>query len=315
MAEDIFGQMAANVPAAIDNNAAIQSGKAMRQARSAALQGAVGGQITPNSANLGSIAAGAVDSQSSIANKAEGAKSQAATEIGTMALQNDATGRKAAFQQRKIQIGEQTRTAVEQLRVLDNGLAKKLFDDQMDFAKDEIGRTVFTEHQLMDYATLKFKRDEDFQDYRQSVSQMSERRTYLLKAASKRIEQTLLQTYEVDQQEANQELQARLIKAKADIQQKIAEQAAANEERGAMWGTIGTVGGVVVGVVAAVAVTVSTAGTGAVAAASLIAAGASAGGGLGKAGGSAYAAATMDKSTVSPSASIKATTTRPIRRY
>jgi hypothetical protein len=298
MADDIFGQLSQNVPQAIDSMASVQSAKNTRQTRATALQGALGGTLS--SGAVGQLAGATVSEQGTLANKATTQKQQVVGQLADQALQGNAIDRKAAFQQRKIQIDNQTRSSVEQLRTLDNTMATRFFDEQLKFQKDEIGRTVFTEQQLMDYAVMKFKRDEDFSNYKQSASQMSDRRMQLLKAAHMRIDQTLKQTYETDQQAAQQEQTARLVKAKADIQRKIEEQANSNAERGVMFSALGTIVGAVAGSV------VPGVGT---------AIGATVGAAIGGAAGSALGAATMDTTKISPSSNVKPTVARPIKRY
>lgn len=297
MADDIFGNLSKDVPQAIGNMAGVQAAKDTRAARTSALQGAIGGQIgdANTGAALGSTAGAIVSNQGNIANKATGQAQQAVGQIAEQALQGKALDRKEVFQQRKIQIETQTRNSVEQLRKLDASLAARFFDDQMKFSKDEIGRTVFTEQQLMDYAVVKYKRDEDFQNYKQSASQMSDRRMQVLKAAAARIELTLKQTFLADEQAATQEQTARLTKAKADMEVKIREQANANAERGAMFTALGTVVGAVAGIVGGPA-------------------GIAAGAALGGAAGSLAAASTANTSKVSVTG-VKPTVARPIRRY
>jgi hypothetical protein len=156
---------------------------------------------------------------------------------------------------------------------LDKGLKNKLLDESIAFEKDEMGRTLFNERQLLDYKLQSAKSDVEFQKYEQQMQELSTRRMTMLKIAYQKVQQELSQAQEMTQQQLSQAQTKRLVEAKRALEEKMAREAARRKNRAAMIGAVGAVAGAVVG-------TLIAPGAGTVAGASL-------GGGVGTAAAAA----------------------------
>ena len=149
--------------------------------------------------------------------------------------------------QRRAALSTSLRKAEDTLAKLGMSTKQQLFDTSMQFEQDELGRTVFNERQLLDYAVTHAKDVETMQDYEQTISQMSERRLRLMQVAQQKIEMELRNAYTYEQSALNQEHKLNMAKAVADAKEKLAKEKAKAQNRSAMWSGIGTVVGGVAG--------------------------------------------------------------------
>ena len=186
--------------------------------------------------------------------------------LGTQAI-----AQRETMQQRKLALGNSLRTAENKLTALGMTTKQDLFDSTMRFEQDELGRTIFNERQLLDYAITHAKKIEDFQNYEQAISQMSERRMRLMQVAQAKLEQALKQAFTAEQTELSQEAKLGLARAKSAIEEKLKREKANAQNRASMWSAIG-------GTAAAAAVIIGTGGAGAAYAPAAYAAGSGLGG-------------------------------------
>lgn len=201
--------------------------------------------------------------------------SQQAAKVGQLALQQDQQDKQVKLQARQLQLSKQARTYGQMLNNLDSQLKVKLVDEQMSFQKDELGRTLFNERQLMDYKMQTAKSDLELRDFEDKFRQASDRRLMLLKAAQAKLQQEATQSYAAGQQKLDQQTKERLARASYELKEKIRKEQARQANSASMF----SAGGALAGAIAA-GVIVGTGGG----AAPLIAAiggGASIGGGLG----------------------------------
>jgi L-lactate utilization protein LutC len=146
-----------------------------------------------------------------------------------------------------------------------------LFDQSLRFEQDELGRTIFNERQILDYAVTHAKDVEAMQNYEQAISQMSERKLRLMQVAQQKIEQELRNAYAAEQSALNQEAKLALARAQAAAKEKAAKEKANAQNRASIWSAVG-------GVVAAGATLIATGGTGIAAAGLAYSAGSALGG-------------------------------------
>ena len=149
-----------------------------------------------------------------------------------------AIGQRETLQQRKLALGNSLRTAENRLTTLGMTTKQELFDSTMRFEQDELGRTMFNERQLLDYAVTHAKKIEDFQDYEQAITQMSERRTRLMQVAQAKLEQALKQAFTTEQTELSQEAKLGLARAKSAIEEKLKKEKANAQNRTSMWSAL-----------------------------------------------------------------------------
>lgn len=155
------------------------------------------------------------------------------TRLGAQAL-----AQRETLQQRKLALGNSLRTAENRLTALGMTTKQELFDSTMRFEQDELGRTMFNERQLLDYAITHARKIEDFQNYEQTISQMSERRMRLMQVAQSRLEQALKQSFTEEQTELSQEAKLGLARAKAALEEKIKREKANAQNRASMWSAV-----------------------------------------------------------------------------
>jgi L-lactate utilization protein LutC len=139
------------------------------------------------------------------------------------------------------------RKAEDTLTKLGMTTKQDLFDQSLRFEQDELGRTVFNERQILDYAVTHAKDVESMQNYEQAISQMSERKLRLMQVAQQRIEQELRNAYAAEQSALNQEVKLALTRAKAAAEEKAAREKANAQNRASMWSAVTGLAGAGIG--------------------------------------------------------------------
>lgn len=227
---------------------------ASRTMQLSALAGKLSGQPAPGTAApqatpaaIGALAAGAT---------AQAGQQRAAA--ATTAAQGAAAGQQLALGQQRSQIaqatgerqiGLQERAADNEAKLagLDRSLKEQLLDAQMQFQTDAMGRTVFQEGQLLDWAASKAKNAEEFKDYQQTVQQAADRHRQMLTAVQKKIANAMEMDAKGELQGLDQETRKELKEAAAQVERQLAAAEAAASQRAAMIGGLFTVGGAAVG--------------------------------------------------------------------
>lgn len=145
---------------------------------------------------------------------------------------------------RRLRLGERRAAFDRQLGALGLKVDRESFNADLKFRRDESGRLALNQRQLADWAATSARSREDFLDKQQGVELAHQRRTELLRTAQARIDQTL--KMEADGQIAalDRVTKERLVRAKADLEQKLARETADAANRQATWTTAGTLIGV-----------------------------------------------------------------------
>lgn len=138
---------------------------------------------------------------------------------------------------------EQQMSNVDRFAKLNRGLKKELYDDEMQFKRDQIGRTLFSERQLIDYAAQNARDEEEFKNYAQSAEQVSARKIQVLNNAYEKVMQQLDIEFKKAEQQKDQQTKLEIIQMQKDA--KEAQRRAINKERnkGAAWRTAGALAG------------------------------------------------------------------------
>jgi len=141
-----------------------------------------------------------------------------------------------------------TQLADEQKFANLNEEAKRtMFDNRMEFQKDEQGRAYMNERQLADYAVAHAKSVDQLKDYAQSAEQMAQRKMQALEVAQAKIDQELEFQNSLSIQKQDQALKKQLVQAKADLEKKIAKDKAKAANKSGMMSTVGGIAGAAVG--------------------------------------------------------------------
>lgn len=153
---------------------------------------------------------------------------------------------------------------VQRLASLSEGVKQQLYDAQMQFQKDQNGRTIFTANQLADYTAMTAQNKQVFEAQAQQANQLNQMSLEATQTAYQKVAEDLTQKYQIAKQ-AGDEKQAEAIaqqKHAADIAMQQAQANAANNS--AAWAAggmiVGGVAGAVVGGPAGAAVGASAGG-------------------------------------------------------
>lgn len=155
------------------------------------------------------------------------------------------------------------------LAALDASAKKELFDNQLQFKRDQNDRTLFNERQLADYKALTASRSEDFKNWSQRSQQLHDRNVQVLQTMSAKLDEALQQQYKLGKQQQDQALTKELAQLKRDNDMRLAKAQANAANTATMWGAVGgaatMAGGALIatGIAAPVGVGLMAAGTGA----------------------------------------------------
>lgn len=237
---------------------------------------------TPGQLALQQAAASSQQAQGQVALQAQQQTAAQMANLAQTQMQEDALQKQQLLFQRQQELSKQQQSFSQQLAAFDANLSQKLWQEQMQFEEDEMGRKQWTERQLLDWQLLKTNNIEELEKYEQFATQVSQFELQALEGAYATIMEEIQRQQQLDDLLKDQALEMELVQAKARIEKEMAAAKARDKERAMMWSVGGQIVGTAVGVAVGVAATVSTGG----AAAPVVLAAASAGGGLGSAAGS-----------------------------
>ena len=110
---------------------------------------------------------------------------QQQAQMGQMGLQQQAQQSKEKLAERQLGLRTKQRNLENQLASMGEQVKQKLFDSNMTFQRDELGRTAWNERQLADWVVKKAKSVEDLRNYQMKVAQISNVKCSTLKRPSK----------------------------------------------------------------------------------------------------------------------------------
>jgi hypothetical protein len=244
-----LNKLAAAIPVA---NQQIASG--MQQARETQLQQTIG-QMTPEQAATPRLAQSMGAQQAAQASAiqlgAQQKTQQSAVVAGQQAMVQDKIQKQQELFTRSQALSQKNRYLENELARISQSAKDKLLDQQLSFKRDELGRTVWNERQLADYKIATAKDEEDFLNYRQEASNLSERRMKMLTMAQRKLEQILEQGYISTNQKLDQASRLKIAENLAELKRKQARESARQSSNMGMWAGAGTVVGAVAGAVIA----------------------------------------------------------------
>lgn len=142
---------------------------------------------------------------------------------------------------------EQSADNASRLARISEQAKQELYDKQMTFAKDEQGRTMFNERQLLDYAAANARDQNDYQNKAQAIEQASRRELQIAEHSYNLMNQDLEQRIRLAEQQKDQKLAMELAEMKRAAEEEMAKKRAKANNMGAMITTGGTIAGAVVG--------------------------------------------------------------------
>lgn len=239
-------QLAQQYPVANQQAAqGLEAANTMQLQKQVGAAAATGQQMTPKAIESGGAQLTGQQAQAGI--QAQQQTVQQEEKLAQTGLQASAQTNQQDLFTRNLAVQKTQRQNEAAIFGLNQNLKSRLLDDQLSFQRDELGRTQFNERQLMDYSLVKAKNQEDFANYQQQVSQLSQRKMQALKTAQAKIEQSLQEQYTKSQTTQNNALTQQLVKAKMDNDLKMKQNQAEAANRAAMFGAAGSIAGVAIG--------------------------------------------------------------------
>lgn len=147
-------------------------------------------------------------------------------------------------------LAERGRAQADALAKLNNNIKNELLDSQLQFAKDERGRTLLNDRQLADAAILNAKSEEDILNYKQSIQQMNARKLQTMQAAYHKLAQAMQSGVDSAGRQLDFQTRQQIKTMMTDAEKAIQAEKNRIEANTAMWGAAGTLVGSIVGAVA-----------------------------------------------------------------
>ena len=242
----------------IEQQLPFQSNERVQQmdaARQIQLQQALGGgargaQSQPTTPQSGAqIAAQMQQARGQTAVTEAQKQAQASAQIEQQRQQETALQMQQQLFEKGRKIQQEQEQLQQQLFNIDSSLKQRLFDKNMQFQKDELGRTQFNEQQLADWAVTKAQNREELLKYEMEAQQASAKRVQLLTAAHTKLKQELAQSFSAEQQELDQAHKQELTEMIRRVEAKIKAEQAKAANRASIWSAGGTIVGAVVGTI------------------------------------------------------------------
>ena len=180
----------------------------------------------------------------------QGAAGQAlSTGLGAQQAQlgEQALGQQGQLQQQKLALDKERDELDLQLSETSHQLKATLIDKEQQIFTDALGRTRFTERQLMDWSVTKARSEADLRKYANKLNQATQLKQQMLKSAHEAIVHELKNRAQLKEQRANDAQTLELAKLKAALEKKMAKEKAKRAGRASMVTGILTVAGAVVG--------------------------------------------------------------------
>lgn len=219
--------LAANLPVA--NQRVAQGQKAAQDLQ---LQQAVKAAPTSTPVAATAQATGASMAQTAGEQQAKSAEQSAQTgqQIGQVGLAEQ--GRAGQEKVASLQAGQkqQEMDSLSRLAGISEQAKQELYDQQMQFKKDEAGRTLFNTRQLADYAVTSAKNDEELKNYQQNMELASKRKAELMDAAYNKLKEELTSKYELAKAKGDYEGQRQIKEFQNDIEERKAKENAELEK-------------------------------------------------------------------------------------
>lgn len=164
-----------------------------------------------------------------------------ANQLGQAGLQSQQAANELNLGQQKLGQAKEAQSLEEQLNGLDSNLKNQLFDQQMQFKQDELGRTQLNERQLQDWAVQKAKSAEDYKNYAQQAQLVYERKNQMMDIALQKLSAALSNEEKGFGQKLDEATKAKLVQMKFQAEKDAQKRQAEAANKAAMWQAGGTI--------------------------------------------------------------------------
>lgn len=230
-------------------NSQVAQGQAA--ARDMQLQQAVKAAPTTQNVTQAAQQTGAASAQNAgqqfIQNAGQQVKQQG--QVGQLALGEQQLGNQQSLANQQQAAAKGQMDNVQRLASISEGAKQELYDKQMQFQQDELGRTLFNETQLQDYLKANAQSDEQFANYKQTADQLTKRKLQAMEQAAKLIEFDLNQKQALAEQKKDQKSAQEVAQIRKEIQEQMQRERARAANRAGAFGAGGTIVGAAAGAV------------------------------------------------------------------
>lgn len=167
--------------------------------------------------------------------------------VGGAALTQMQDEAKNALGLRKLSLDNQLSSNESRLAQMNMSIKSKLIDEQLQFRRDQTGRALFTERQLMDWAVTKSKSTTEYNRFVQRANQAHAAQVALIDHCGRKVEQQLNQAMKRKILADNFETNKIIAKIQRQYNKKAQEAANGAAKNAGMWTAAGTIVGAVVG--------------------------------------------------------------------
>jgi hypothetical protein len=210
-------------------------------------QAAQSGGPAPKTEQIQKLAGEVATTQAQPVLQAQQAAAEQAAQSQKLQANQERLGKVRKIQETRQVLQEKGRENEQRLFNLSATLKAELYDNQMKFQKDELGRTLLNERQLADWAIMRAKNEEDLQKYEQITQQTLQKKEMLLNHAWKMLEQQLESQFARAEQEKDFEQKKMLYQMKKEFEEKKRRMLAEEAGKAALWKTGGAIVGGVIG--------------------------------------------------------------------
>lgn len=127
------------------------------------------------------------------------------------------------------------------LAALDDKVKREVFDNELQFKKDQANATMFSERQLADYKLVNAQRDQDYANWAQKAKQTHDRSIAVLQTISARLEEVIRNDFKIGEQKLDQKSALEIAQLKRDNDRRLARAKARAQNTAVMWGAGGAV--------------------------------------------------------------------------
>jgi len=172
---------------------------------------------------------------------------QSQQQAGQMQLQAQQSDIQQGIKQRSRAAQIRQNSLANQLAQQSGQLKQELFDANMSFQKDELGRTQWNQRQLTDFAVMQAKSQEELANYEDAMRQEHEKKMAVLQAAEAAVRQKLQQAFQSGELQKNQQLERDLLQARQQLADKMQKQQRAAQRNAMILTAAGTIVGAGIG--------------------------------------------------------------------
>lgn len=182
-----------------------------------------------------------------IVNKAAAATQKQTAQVGALGVEEAGRAGVEATGQASVDATQSATADGASLASFGRDVKEQLFDMRISFERDESGRKLLNESQLIDHTVASAKSENEFKQRMQTASLTHEKKMKLLQIAQQKIVEAMKHASQSKIQDRDQATKEQLAIAKANLDREIAAAQAEAANNQAMWQAGGTIVGAGIG--------------------------------------------------------------------